>query len=496
MLFSDPPAFIDEYTNLLNDQLSIIGADLTLSNTQRSWLNICLTGILSTNTVCWWRFQEASLGKYQDGTLSWMFRRSPLAWDRVLAGSTRAVLGKFGINEGLLVFDDSDRRRAKVTPQIPNAYKIHDKKTGGYFNGQTIVALVLVTNQITLPVGFDFYMPDPEQSKWKKLRDEFKKKKIDRAKWPKKPVTDPAKFPTKSAIAEKLLAQFKAAHPNFYIKAVLGDCHYGNALLTNQVTDHICPQMISELKCNQKVRKPHKKDSHQDPRTEQSKTKSERPDDMIGLETYFKNRPFTKTTIRVRGQGEQIVWFTSARLFVQAHNAKRLIIALHYDNQDKTETRYLVATDLSWRTQDIIQAFTYRWLVEVFFEDLKEYEGWGQLAKQLGDDGSRRVLILSLLLDHCLFFCAPNKTRLENKQPAVTVGSLTKHLRAQILVDCIKKLIQQSPFNEPTKKLADLVARHFTLNSSKKHLHGMPLGHLDPSPSLQRRFPHPMKLSA
>jgi len=42
---------------------------------------------------------------------------------------------------------------------------------------------------------------------------------------------------------------------------------------------------------------------------------------------------------------------------------------------------------MSWRTLDIIFAPTLRWLIEVFFEDWKSYEGWDQLAKQPGKEG-------------------------------------------------------------------------------------------------------------
>jgi hypothetical protein len=34
-----------------------------------------------------------------------------------------------------------------------------------------------------------------------------------------------------------------------------------------------------------------------------------------------------------------------------------------------------------------------RWLVEVFFSDWKQYEGWFQMAKQPGIDGSNRGLL-------------------------------------------------------------------------------------------------------
>ena len=98
-----------------------------------------------------------------------------------------------------------------------------------------------------------------------------------------------------------------------------------------------------------------------------------------------------------------------------AHHQKRFVIALKYE--DETEYRYIVASDLSWRTLDIVQGYTLRWLVEVFLEDWKLYEGWGQLTKQPDDDGSSRGLILSLLLDHCLLVSSAT-TSPPRKQPA------------------------------------------------------------------------------
>ena len=84
-------------------------------------------------------------------------------------------------------------------------------------------------------------------------------------------------------------------------------------------------------------------------------------------------------TLLVRGQRKVKGWVSSARLKVDAHGNKRFVIAVKY--QDEENYRYLVAANLSWRTQDIIQAYTLRWLVEVVFEDWKLYEGWGREAK-------------------------------------------------------------------------------------------------------------------
>ena len=46
------------------------------------------------------------------------------------------------MTHGVLVVDDSDKKRCKVTKRIFKAYKLYDKTSGGYLNGQTIVLLL------------------------------------------------------------------------------------------------------------------------------------------------------------------------------------------------------------------------------------------------------------------------------------------------------------------------------------------------------------------
>jgi ATP:corrinoid adenosyltransferase BtuR/CobO/CobP len=62
------------------------------------------------------------------------------------------------------------------------------------------------------------------------------------------------------------------------------------------------------------------------------------------------------------------------------------VVALCYEGE--TQYRYLVASDLSWRYTDIAQVFTLRWLIEVFFEDWKAHNGWDNLTRHQGEDGS------------------------------------------------------------------------------------------------------------
>ena len=189
--------------------------------------------------------------------------------------------------------------------------------------------------------------------------------------------------------------------------------------------------------------------------------------------------------LRIRGGEEVDVIAGSARLQVCAHGKKRFVIALKYPGE--TEYRFLVATDMSWRTIDILQTYTLRWLIEVFFEDWKLYEGWGQMAKQPGEEGSSRSLILSLLLDHALLLHPEQRARLENNLPACTVGSLRQFSQGEALLECVRGLLSAENIPERLAELAEKVKVWFPLAPSGKHMSGRDLGRQVPTPSLQYR---------
>jgi hypothetical protein len=138
-------------------------------------------------------------------------------------------------------------------------------------------------------------------------------------------------------------------------------------------------------------------------------------------------------------------------------------------------------------TYDIVRAETKRWLVEVFFEDWKLYEGWGQLAFHPGFDGSNRSLILSLLLDHCLLLHPEQKALLENNKPAATVGSLLEKSRVESLLLFIRDLLTSTNPQMELECLSEAVKEIFQLNPSKKHMNNKDLGRLEATPSLKHK---------
>lgn len=92
---------------------------------------------------------------------------------------------------------------------------------------------------------------------------------------------------------------------------------------------------------------------------------------------------------------------------------KRFVIALKYPGE--SEYRFLVATDLSWRTLDILQTYTLRWLVEVFFVDWKRSEGWGSWPKRASPDD---VIAILELVGKTLELKRPGRSAKRPKSPS------------------------------------------------------------------------------
>ena len=235
MFIRSPLLFVQEFVDELNNALEQHQPGTRLSKLQCLWVSFCLTGILMTNTVCWAQFERASLGGYSLAALSWMFRHAKIPWEFLLQMSLGVILRKYAMTHGVLVVDDSDKKRCKVTKRIFKAYKLYDKTSGGYLNGQTIVLLLLVTPRITLPAAFAFYMPDPALTAWNKADKQRKQQGVSPKQRPPKLSKNPD-YPTKQEMALALLEEFRRAHPSMEITLVLADALYATAPFMDQAS--------------------------------------------------------------------------------------------------------------------------------------------------------------------------------------------------------------------------------------------------------------------
>jgi hypothetical protein len=441
-----------------------------MSAMQRTWLAFCVTAVLVTNSICWARFERASLGTYSLAALSWMFRHSKMPWDELLVASVRVILRHYGITSGSLVIDDTDNPRSKSAKALGHLYKLRDKESGGYLWGQSLVFLLLVTPKISIPVGFAFYQPAPEFSAWYKKDKALKKQGVAPRQRPPKPPANPA-YPTKQQLALRLLEQFHAQQPTLRVHCIMADALYGTApFVDGAAVTFGGVQVLSQIRSNQKIRV-HKREQH--------------------VADYFATHPGTPYTIRIRGGEEVSAIVGSARLYVCSHKTKRFVVALKYE--DEETYRYLIASDLSWRTLDIVQGQTLRWLVEVFIQDWKSHEGWSQLTKQPGKEGARHSVILSLLVDHSLFVHPDQQDQLKHNLPAYTVGSLRANVQVECLVDVIDDLVSSDEPQEKLKRFTHALHEVFAFGRSKKHMIQRQMGRLEPTPSLKYRVDEVMR---
>jgi hypothetical protein len=130
----------------------------------------------------------------------------------------------------------------------------------------------------------------------------------------------------------------------------------------------------------------------------------------------FATPPGTPQTIRIRGGEAAVARVGRARLAVGSHRTNRLIVALK--DAGEAPPRELRAAALTWRTRDLGQGHTRRWLGAVLVPDWQSPEGGSQLTMQPGEEGARRRVSLSLLVDHGLVFHPDHQAQLKPHLPA------------------------------------------------------------------------------
>jgi hypothetical protein len=110
------------------------------------------------------------------------------------------------------------------------------------------------------------------------------------------------------------------------------------------------------------------------------------------------------------------------------------------------------------------------------------------MTKQTGEEGSSRSLILSLLVDHCLFFHPVQLARLENNLSAYTVGSLMAKIKVEGMLATFEQIIlSDSPVEQFKVFAKSLEDNMVLLYPSKKHMADRNLGRFEASPSLKYR---------
>jgi hypothetical protein len=440
-----------------------------LSLIQQSWLAFCLTALICTSELNWDEFERGSLGTFKAKALGAMLKYAHIPWTHLWWVSIAMVLRAHGVTGGLLVGDDSERPRSKETSTIFGVHKTKDKKTGGFVMAQNLVLLLLVTEKVTIPVGFAFFRPDLALKAWEMKDKILREQGYTKSKRPAKPARNPD-FPSKTDILASLIAAFKTKFPDIKVKAILFDAAYLTSHLRKQLLS-IYPsvQVISQLKSSQLVQA------------------GSRP--FVSIQDYFKNqKPISKKMPLRGGQIIKEIEYIPARLFVKSHGRRLYVVAMRYKGEE--EYRYITATDLTWKAEDILRCYSFRWLVEVEIEDWKLYEGYGRRAMQQGADGACRGVTLSFVVDHLLLSHPLQVNRSRAGLPLYTVGTICSIIRLESLLDSVIECLDSSCVPEQTRaKLRERILRASSPpRESSKHLAGREnVLDFEPSPSLKKQ---------
>ena len=260
----------------LNNALAQHQPGTRLSKLQCLWVSFCLTGILMTNTVGWAQFERASLGGYSLAAVSWMFRHAKIPWEFLLQMSLGVILRQYAMTHGVLVVDDSDKKRCKVTKRIFKAYKLYDKTSGGYLHGQTIVSVASPRESPCPPRSRFTCQSHPDSL------EQSGQTTPTAGHFPPTTSPKPSKNsddPTTQEMALALLEEFRRAHPRMEITLVLADALYATAPFMEQASRLFGgTQVISQLRTNQNVRFRGK---------------------LISIEQYFTRSPGVPQTMRI-----------------------------------------------------------------------------------------------------------------------------------------------------------------------------------------------------
>src|SRR5437867_13398533 len=112
MIIGKPAPFVSAFIDAVDTAIRAHQPHHAMSATQRAWLAFCLTAVLVTNSICWARFERASLGTYALAALWWRLRHRKIPWDHLLVASRPVSLQHHAITSGTLGVDDTDSPRA------------------------------------------------------------------------------------------------------------------------------------------------------------------------------------------------------------------------------------------------------------------------------------------------------------------------------------------------------------------------------------------------
>jgi hypothetical protein len=115
------------------------------------------------------------------------------------------------------------------------------------------------------------------------------------------------------------------------------------------------------------------------------------------------------------------------------------------------------------------------------------------VTQQPGEEGARRSVILSLLVDPALFVHPAQAAQLKHNLPAYTVGSLRANVPVECLVEVIAALGSSDAPQTRLQHFTPALHQVLAFGRSKKHMIQRQLGRREPTPALKYRADEVMR---
>ena len=434
--------------------------EVTLTSKQAKLVARLLSGILLLGAFKVSRIAALFLMEISPPAIYAMLRRSAIPFDKLFWGSLKLVIGLFGVRTVTIAIDDTERERSKGCRALPFVRKAVCKLTGGWIQVQNLLFFVLVTDKVTIPIWFSFHRPSQLS----------KKQKAICRKNPKRIKEFDPRYRTKVDLAciglyivSRMLRRIEDEMGiKLNLRCISADNGFASAQVQQAVVRYFGCQFVSKANPQQKV-----------------KYRGNQP----RLCDFFKRISAISKTIKIRGKCIALE-YKAARVHVSSYGRKVFVVAIRYNN-DKA-WQYLYGTDLSWTAESIIKAYGLRWLVEVFFEDWKMYDGWGVGALQRSVDGAARGLFLSLLVD--LFLLYHQRTDLSlrehGRNELYSAGTVIRYLQAEAIHQAIEGVLEHANPRQKLVEVRELLLEVAEKRLSLKHSQQWDFDGLEPSPSL------------
>ena len=439
--------FIEEATD---------GSYRKVSERHKLHVSFWLTAILITGAFKVKAIARFTLNQLTANSIFALLKRGSVPLMALFWGAIKLVIKKYGLVNVVIVIDDSNRTRSKNCRKLPGVSKTKCKETGGWVMAQNYIFICLVTDRITIPIWFGAYKPSEIV---KKIKEDDKKNGRPKRKFTPSHIKALDKnYRTKTDIAligiawvARLLQKLRdETGEKIKIKCCAADCAFSSPKIQRTIRKKLACPLVAKMRENAKVV----------PKGEKK---------GISVTDYFADLPSKTTEVSQRGKKENIE-YKSGVLHVKAFGRKVSMVASR--TKEDRNWRYIFVSDLGWEPETILNGYSFRWIIEVFFRDWKQHDGWGRGGMQRSAKGMIQGIYLSLIADLFLLYYQDLVFDSHHNGREIhlnTAGNVVKTLQSEAIIEVSKELVESDKPDQLFEAYKTSLREMNTFTRSLKH---------------------------